>query len=660
MKTKYLKSLNKFFYIISVLTFVWLTTTSASAFVVLAGWESGGLGNSGPSPFAPTVSSAGLTIVGLTRGSGVNSTTTTNVWGGSNWTNAGVADSETQAINGNKFFTFTFAPATNYTVSFNSISKFYYSHSGTGPGNGEFEYSLDGTNFIDVQAITYSASGNLTVDLSGISDLQNVGYGTNVTFRVVNWGATGTGGTWYIPNGNTSGNDFEVFGTITQAATGTPPGNVIVTPTNITTNVNSTVNFTVGATGDQPTYSWYQEVGGNTNLVSTSGPTFTLANVTAANSGNYQVVLVNSSGSATSGVVSLTVLDPAIVAQPVSLTNVLNDVDYFSATAVSSQPVQLTWYYNGTVVSNILGSSLSNSTTIFISNTTAATNLAGYYLVASNQLGVVTSAVVTATIAVTPSVEIARWDFNVTNSYTATNPVTSIGTGTAMPVLNTAFTNFAFTPGSLFDPSQIIPSATNEGWALNGFSSGVSNKTAGFQFNLSTVGYTNIFLTWSERHSATASKYMRVQYSTNGVDFMDGDVITFSQVSYQFYSSDLSSFPGVANNPNFAFRLVAEWESTAINSSNTNYDGTSSGFGATGTIRVDLMTVFGNPLGSISPIPLNIKVAGTNVILSWSNPVFSLQAAPNVTGTYSTISGANSPYTNSITGSQQFFRLKSN
>jgi hypothetical protein len=661
MKTKSMKSLNRFLTAAAVLASVWLTATQASAFTVLAGWEANGLTASGPSPFTPTVSGTGLTIVGLTRGSGVGSTATAAVWGGNNWTNAGIADSESQAINGNKFATFVIGPATNYTVSFNGVDKFYYSHSGTGPGNGVFQYSLDGTNFTDVQSITYAASSSVTIDLSGFPDLQNVGYGTNVTFRIVNWGATGTAGTWYIRDG-ISGSDFEIVGTITQTAAGIPPGNVVVTPTSFTTNVNASVNFTVSATGDQPTYSWYQIVGGTTNLVSTSGPTFTLANVTSANSGNYQVVLVNASGSATSSVVSLTVTDPAITAQPANITNILNDIDFFAATVVSSQPVDLYWYYSGTLVTNLSVSAITNLTTIFVTNNPAATNLAGYYLVASNQFGMVTSAVATATIFVTPSVELTRWDFNATNIYTATNPAASIGIGTATPGPNPAVTNFIFAPGALFDPSQVVAGATNQAMELNGFPAAITNKTAGFQYNTSTLGYKDILLTWSERHSATASKYMRVQYSTNGVDFIDGDVVTFSQVAYQFYSSNLGTNPGVANNPNFAFRVVAEWESSAIGTVNSNYDGTSSGFGATGTIREDLMTVFGNPLSLILPIPLHLQLAGTNVVLTWNDPSssFSLQAAPIVTGTYTNVTGATSPYTNALKNAQQYFRLKSN
>lgn len=57
-----------------------------------------------------------------------------------------------------------------------------------------------------------------------------------------------------------------------------------------------------------------------------------------------------------------------------------------------------------------------------------------------------------------------------------------------------------------------------------------------------------------------------------------------------------------------------------------------------------------------TPVSLSIEKSGDNVILTW--PSGTLQAATSVSGTYSDISGATSPYTNSITGPQTYFRVK--
>jgi hypothetical protein len=70
-----------------------------------------------------------------------------------------------------------------------------------------------------------------------------------------------------------------------------------------------------------------------------------------------------------------------------------------------------------------------------------------------------------------------------------------------------------------------------------------------------------------------------------------------------------------------------------------------------GTAFGDVATIM------VVPIPLNIQKAGTNVVLSWADPSFALQAATNVAGPYATISGAASGFTTNAGISRLFFRL---
>jgi len=56
---------------------------------------------------------------------------------------------------------------------------------------------------------------------------------------------------------------------------------------------------------------------------------------------------------------------------------------------------------------------------------------------------------------------------------------------------------------------------------------------------------------------------------------------------------------------------------------------------------------------------LAIRSINHQVVLSWTNAGFDLQSAPAVTGTFTNIPGASSPYTNPMSGREQFFRLRS-
>jgi uncharacterized repeat protein (TIGR03803 family) len=72
---------------------------------------------------------------------------------------------------------------------------------------------------------------------------------------------------------------------------------------------------------------------------------------------------------------------------------------------------------------------------------------------------------------------------------------------------------------------------------------------------------------------------------------------------------------------------------------------------------------FGTQDGSIFaltlPSPsLNFKWDNSAIVLTWENPAFMLQFLPDAAGSFKNVSGASSPYTNTFTGSQCFFRLK--
>ena len=200
-------------------------STGVVSVVTLVGWDvsglPGGANNYGPSPLSPTTNAAGLTVEGLTRGSGVgtNNSGAQRGWGGNNWTDTSAA----VAIASNRFATFSIAASSGNKVSYNAISRFDYRHSASGPTNGLLQYQIGAGVFIDITTVAYptnatSGASLRPIDLSGIAALQDVGAGTNVTFRIVNWGGTSAGGTWYIFDvANSTALDFEVQGMVSPA-----------------------------------------------------------------------------------------------------------------------------------------------------------------------------------------------------------------------------------------------------------------------------------------------------------------------------------------------------------------------------------------------------------------------------------------------------------
>jgi autotransporter-associated beta strand protein len=164
--------------------------------------------------------------------------------------------------------TFGLSASSNNTVlRLTTLDPFFYRSSSSGPTNATLQYSLNGgSSFTDlfttngfVRDTTTGAYGAIDLSLGG-TVLTNVG--TNgVVFRWVNYGATAGTGTWYLRNGNATGDDLVVngqVGTITstpatgsgtvgigEAGTATFSGNI----------VNNNVATLTAASGGTATFS---------------------------------------------------------------------------------------------------------------------------------------------------------------------------------------------------------------------------------------------------------------------------------------------------------------------------------------------------------------------------------------------------------------------
>jgi uncharacterized repeat protein (TIGR03803 family) len=177
-----------------------------------------------------------------------------------------------------------------------------------------------------------------------------------------------------------------------------------------------------------------------------------------------------------------------------------------------------------------------------------------------------------------------------------------------------------------------------------------------FKVNTDGTGFTNLCsfngISSSSSHNiGGANPYSSLVLSGNtlygtanqGGSSGGGTVFTVNTNGTGF--TNLFNFNGANTNGNLPYAGF-------VLSGNTMYGTTTDGgSGTNGTIFV--LTLPG-------PIPLNIKVTGGKLVLNWTNTAFSLQASATVSGTFSNVTGATSPYTNTTTGSQQFFRLQAN
>lgn len=194
---------------------------------IISAWDfstqTGGVNNFGVSPLSPTTADVNITATALTRGAGISTTGTgaVNAWGGTGFitTSPNLAN----AIAADEFITFSVSANAGFELSLSSIDAYNIRRSGSGPTTGQWQYSLGGGSFNDIgSAITWgtttTSAGNnqAAISLSGISELQGVDSGISVLFRVVTWGATNSGGTWYLNDpADTAATDFGVSGTIT-------------------------------------------------------------------------------------------------------------------------------------------------------------------------------------------------------------------------------------------------------------------------------------------------------------------------------------------------------------------------------------------------------------------------------------------------------------
>lgn len=165
-----------------------------------------------------------------------------------------------------------------------------------------------------------------------------------------------------------------------------------------------------------------------------------------------------------------------------------------------------------------------------------------------------------------------EWNFNGPNNSSipggSTNPLPSIGSGTASLIGGTTAFWSAGNPGPC-DSSNGECAWNTQTYPPQATASG----SAGVMFSVSTVGKSNIAVSFDHRASASASRFSRFEYSLdNGTtwNIVGTNNGTLSpQDTFVNYIVNLSSCTACNNHPNLLFRVVSIFSPFAFNQNQT-------------------------------------------------------------------------------------------
>ena len=496
------------------------------------------------------------------------------------------------------------------------------------------------------------------------------------------------------------------IGTNSFRAPPTPP-TVRQDPASTTNYAGHAVQFTVLADGTAPLgYQWYR---GNSKMTGATATALSFTCAIADDATSYNVVVTNNFGSATSAVATLTVSTGlAIDVQPTSITRTegSNSTAAFVVVAEGALPFSYQWYkVVGSVTTPISG---ATGQTLWLTGVKMSDDQSAYYVHVSNPYTAADSAPATLSVqtrAVAVPITgyakvlmadgpVAYWRLNESNG--ASTAVDAAGSFDGTYSAGAGSFTFGATTGIPHetDPGVSVAggatvsipyalelnpwgSFTAEGWfqpaslAANGNDYRTAFST---MYNVAGVGPTGWLL-----YQQGNNTWAWVPYGGNWASVFVVDTtetIVANQWYYIALTYDGSLFTlyvnGVARSSATYSGFV---QNGNVPSSPAGYNYTYSGSGSTslgwrsdvgfnpfdGTI--DDVAFYNKALTAqqvqlhyLDTVRLSITKSANKVVLSW--PVGTLQAAPAVTGNYTNVTTATSPYTNAPSGSAMFYRVK--
>ena len=163
--------------------------------------------------------------------------------------------------------------------------------------------------------------------------------------------------------------------------------------------------------------------------------------------------------------------------------------------------------------------------------------------------------------------ELAVWNFNDSNL--------NVDRGSGTLTSNIIVANILFAAGTTTNARQ--GDIAGQALSLQG-GTGTANNGRNLTFNVSTLGFSNIVISFATQGTSTGFNSNQFQYSLDGLNFIDfgPPYVPLSAFGSAPVVFTLSSILGLNNNPNAAFRII--------------FNGATS---STGTNRIDNFVVEG-------------------------------------------------------------------
>jgi len=490
---------------------------------------------------------------------------------------------------------------------------------------------------------------------------------------------------------------------------GALPPTILTQPASATVYAGHTASFSVQADGTAPlSYQWFNS---SSNITGATSSTYSFTCAPGDNGQTFGVIVSNSVNTVTSSIATLTVSTALLIDAPLtSITRTVGSAAAFEVVAEGALPLSYQWH-NGD------GSLITGATNnvLWLYNVQLTNDSSSYYVDVINPYTDSDSAPATLNVlARTQSVStngyakvviadspIAYWRLDETSG--STNAVDAVGSfngtyvagagsftyGAATGIPHETDPALGVTGGATIQIPYAIEINPVGAFTVEGWFKAASATTGGNDYRVPISSMSNPYgegpTGWLVYQTA-GNNWSWWPYNGyyGSVQLQDNDQVVANQWYYLTLVYDGTTFTfyvnGVAEASGTDSSFVQNGNVPAGGAANYNYNyntgsGLPTGSGNmvlgqrvddafnpfSGTI--DDVAVYNKALTAqqiqnhfLNTTHLTITGTGAKYVVAWSTG--TLQSSTNAAGPYANVSGATSPYTNSITGTGLFFRAQ--